>query len=111
MAKLAVIALLFLAGVLLRRIGWLDARHGTRLLRIVATIGLPALIIGTVGRVPLEPALLALPASAVAVMLVVDVLARATAYLLGLDRPATGALVVGARGPGRDSSYMVGLGP
>ncbi len=79
MAKLAAIALLFLAGALLRRFGWLDARHGARLLRIVATVGLPALIVGTVGRVPLTPALLALPASAAAVMLVVGVLARATA--------------------------------
>ena len=96
MTKLAAIALLFLAGVLLRRLGWLDARHGTRLLRIVATLGLPALIIGTVGRVPMEAKLLALPASAAAVMLAVGVLARAAARLLGLDRPATGALIVSA---------------
>jgi malate permease and related proteins len=96
MAKLAAIALLFLAGVLLRRLGWLDARHGARLLRIVATLGLPALIIGTVGRVPMEAKLLALPASAAAVMLAVGVLARAAARLLGLDRPATGALIVSA---------------
>jgi len=51
MAKLAVIALLFVAGILLRRIGWLDARHGVRMLRIVANIGLPALIIGAIGSV------------------------------------------------------------
>jgi predicted permease len=66
MAKLAVIALLFVAGILLRRIGWLDARHGVRMLRIVANIGLPALIIGAIGSVPRQPGLLALPASAVA---------------------------------------------
>jgi predicted permease len=96
MAKLAAIGLLFLAGVLLRRIGWLDARHASRLLRIVAKFGLPALIIGAVGRVPVEPALLALPASAAAVMLAVGLLAGAAARLLGLDRPSTGALVVSA---------------
>jgi predicted permease len=96
MAKLALIALLFLAGVLLRRLGWLDARHASRMLRIVATVGLPALIIGAIGRVPMEPALLALPASAAAVMVIVGVLAAGTARLLGLDRPATGALIVSA---------------
>jgi len=96
MAKLAVIALLFVAGILLRRIGWLEARHGVRMLRIVANVGLPALIIGAIGGVPREPGLLALPASAVAVMLIVGVLAAMTARLLGLARPSAGALVVSA---------------
>jgi len=96
MAKLAVIALLFVAGILLRRIGWLDARHGVRMLRIVANIGLPALIIGAIGSVPRQPGLLALPASAVGVMLIVGVLAAVTARLLGLARRSAGALVVSA---------------
>ena len=96
MAKLAVIALLFLTGILLRRIGWLDARHGVRMLRIVANIGLPALIIGAIGSVPRQPGLLALPASAVGVMLIVGVLAAVTARLLGLARRSAGALVVSA---------------
>jgi malate permease and related proteins len=96
MAKLAAIALLFLAGILLRRIGWLDARHGARMLRIVANVGLPALIIGAIGGVPMEPGLLALPASAIAVMLIVGVLAVFAARLLGLARPSAGALVVSA---------------
>jgi predicted permease len=95
-AKLAVIALLFLAGILLRRIGSLEAQHGARMLRIVASVGLPALIIGAIGGVPREPGLLALPASAVAVMLIVGVLAALTARLLGLARPSAGALVVSA---------------
>jgi hypothetical protein len=96
MAKLVAIALLFLAGVLLRRIGWLDARHASRMLRIVATIGLPALIIGAIGRVPRDPALLALPATAAVVMVTVGVLAAGSARLLGLDRPSTGAMIVSA---------------
>lgn len=96
MAKLAAIGLLFLAGVLLRRAGWLEARHGAALLRLVANVGLPALIVGAVGSVPLERGLLALPASAAAVMLAVGVLARLSARVLRLERPATGALVVSA---------------
>jgi predicted permease len=96
MAKLGLIALLFLAGVVLRRLGWLDARHASRLLRIVTTVGLPALIIGAIGRVPMDPVLLALPASAAVVMLTIGVLAAGAARLLELDRPATGALIVSA---------------
>jgi malate permease and related proteins len=96
MAKLAAIALLFLAGVLLRRLGALDSRHASRMLRIVATLGLPALIIGAIGRVPMEPALLVLPASAAVVMIAVGVLAAGCARLLGLDRPSTGAMIVSA---------------
>lgn len=96
MSKLGLIALLFLAGVLLRRLGWLDARHGTRLLRIVASVGLPALIIGTLGRLPLVPALLALPATAALVMLIVGMLALAATRLLDLARPTAGALIVSA---------------
>jgi malate permease and related proteins len=96
MAKLAAIALLFLAGVLLRRTGGLDARHASRMLRIVTTVGLPALIIGAIGRVPMEPALLVLPASAAVVMVTVGVLAAGCARLLGLDRPSTGAMIVSA---------------
>ena len=96
MAKLAAIALLFLAGVLLKRLGGLDARHASRMLRIVATVGLPALIIGAIGRVPMEPALLALPATAAVVMMAVGVLAAGSARLLGLDRPSSGAMIVGA---------------
>ena len=96
MAKLAAIALLFLVGVLLRRFGGLDARHASRMLRIVTTVGLPALIIGAIGRVPMDPALLALPASAAVVMVTVGVLAAGSARLLGLDRPSTGAMIVSA---------------
>ena len=96
MAQLAAIALLFLVGVLLRRFGGLDARHASRMLRIVTTVGLPALIIGAIGRVPMDPALLALPASAAVVMVTVGVLAAGSARLLGLDRPSTGAMIVSA---------------
>ena len=55
MAKLAVIALLFLAGMLLRRIGWLEARHGgPYAAQSSSNVGLPALIIGAIGRVPID---------------------------------------------------------
>jgi len=96
MAQLAAIALLFLAGVALRRLGWFDAGHGVRLLRIVANFGLPALIVGAIGRVPMEPALLALPATAAGVMTTTGMLAWIAARQLRLERRSTGALIVSA---------------
>jgi malate permease and related proteins len=96
MTKLAIVAFLFLAGVLARRMGWLGPGHGARLLRFVVTFGLPALIIGSVSRIPIEAALLALPATAAVVMLSVGVVAFIAARMLKLARPTEGALIVSA---------------
>jgi hypothetical protein len=58
MSNLAAIALLFLTGVMLRRLRWLEARHAAHLLRVVVNVGLPALVIGTLSRVRIDAALL-----------------------------------------------------
>jgi predicted permease len=96
MASLAAIALLFLAGVLLRRLGWFEARHAARLLWIVVNVGLPALILGTLSRVRIDAALLVLPAIASAVMLIAGAGAWAAARLLNRPRRTEGALVISA---------------
>jgi malate permease and related proteins len=96
MANLAAIALLFLAGVLLRRMGWLEARHAAHLLWVVVNVGLPALIMGTLSRVRIDAALLVLPAIASLVMMIAGTSARAAARLLNGPRPTEGALVVSA---------------
>jgi predicted permease len=96
MASLAAIALLFLAGVLLRRLGWFEARHAARLLWVVVNIGLPALIMGTLSRVRIDASLLALPALASAVMVIAGAGAWAAARLLKRPRRTEGALVISA---------------
>ena len=96
MANLAAIALLFLAGVVLRRLGWLEARHAAVLLKVVVNVGLPALIVGTLSRVRIDAALLVLPAIASVAMVIAGVSAWAAAQLLKRPRPTEGALVVSA---------------
>jgi predicted permease len=96
MSNLAAIALLFLAGVLLRRLGWLEARHAAHLLWVVVNVGLPALVMGTLSRVRIDAALLVLPAIASLVMMIAGASARAAALLLKAPRPTEGALVVSA---------------
>lgn len=96
MLQLAAVALLFLTGVLLRRRGWLGVRHGSWLLRLVFNVGLPALILGSLSRAQLEPALALLPLIAGGVMLAVGATAAGVARLLRLPRPRAGALIVSA---------------
>jgi predicted permease len=96
MANLAAIAILFVAGVLLRRLGWLEARHAAQLLRVVVNVGLPALVMGTLSRVRIDADLLVLPAIASAVMVIAGASAWAAARLLKRPRRTEGALVVSA---------------
>lgn len=96
MLQVAAIALLFLAGVLLRQRAWLGVRHGSWLLRLVFNVGLPALILGSLSRAQLEPALVRLPLIACTVMLTVGAAAAVLARVLRLARPTAGALIVSA---------------
>jgi malate permease and related proteins len=68
--RIALLIGLFAAGLLLRRYGLLQPSHAGRMLRLVITAGLPALFLADVSRIPLDPALLALPASSLLIMLV-----------------------------------------
>lgn len=68
--RIALLIGLFAAGLLLRRYGLLQPSHAGRMLRLVITAGLPALFLADVSRIPLDPTLLALPASSLAIMLV-----------------------------------------
>lgn len=92
--QIAFLILLFLAGFGGRRLGWLTPAHGGRMLNLVMTVGLPALFIADVSRLPLTAELFALPAIAIAVMLV----SLAVAFLLArgwhLERAALGAFLI-----------------
>jgi predicted permease len=96
MTTLAAIALLFALGMYLRQRHSLAPRHGSALLRAVLNFGIPALIIGSVSRTPLDPALIRLPLVAAGIALTVGSLARAAAWHLQLSRPQAGALIVSA---------------
>ncbi len=85
---------LFVVGLIGRRLGWLTPAHGGRILNVVMTVGLPALFVADVSRLPLRAELLLLPALAVAVMSVTLLVAVVLARAWRLDRPTFGAFVI-----------------
>ena len=79
---------LFAAGFAARRLGWLKPPHAGKMLRLVITVGLPALFLADVSRIPLRADLVTLPLSCVLIVLVT----WGASLLLGrgmqLQRPA-----------------------
>jgi predicted permease len=93
---LAAVALLFFAGVLARRLGWLSRGHGDLLLRIVVAVGLPALIVGSISRLHVDSESVRLPLVAILSALTLWPLALVSGRVLRLDRPAQGAFLASA---------------
>lgn len=85
---------LFAAGFIARRMDWLKPPHAGRMLQLVITVGLPALFLADVSRIPLRADLIALPVSCVLVVL----LTWTASLLLGrgmhLQRAEQGAMTV-----------------
>ena len=85
---------LFAAGFAARRLGWLKPPHAGRMLRLVITVGLPALFLADVSRIPLRADLVTLPLSCVLIVLVT----WGASLLLGrgmqLQRPAQGSMTI-----------------
>jgi malate permease and related proteins len=90
--QLGLLVGLFVAGLAARRLGWLKPPHAGRMLQLVVNVGLPALFIADVSRVPLRADLVALPISAGLIILATWVLSLAAGRALKLDRPKQGAL-------------------
>jgi malate permease and related proteins len=91
--RLIALVVLFFVGLLLRRQRVLDAGHGSRLLQIVMWIGLPALILAGVSRLPLHAQLFWLPAAAMVTILLGCALSAVVGRKLELDAKAFGAFV------------------
>lgn len=85
---------LFAIGVLARRRGWLGPPQAGKMLQWVMTVGLPALFIANVSRIPLRAELAALPLSAIFVMLTTLGVAFFAGRRLGLQRPSMGAFII-----------------
>ncbi len=92
--RIALLIGLFAAGYLARRLGWLQPPHAGKMLQLVITIGLPALFLADVSRIPLQRELIALPLSAVLVVLVTLALSLLLGKVLQLPRPEQGALTI-----------------
>ena len=85
---------LFAFGVLARRRGWFGPPHAGKMLWWVMTVGLPALFIANVSRIPLRAELAALPLSAIFVMLTTLGVAFLAGRRLGLQRISMGAFII-----------------
>lgn len=85
---------LFVAGFVARRLGWLQPAHAGQMLRLVVNVGLPALFIADVSRVPLRVDLVALPISAVLIIAVTLAVSLLVGRRLHLPRPAQGAMTL-----------------
>jgi len=92
--RILLLVALFAVGYFARRLGWLKPPHAGRMLQLVITVGLPALFLADVSRIPLRADLIALPASAVIVILVCGAASLLAGRMMGLQRPEQGAMTI-----------------
>lgn len=92
--RIALLIGLFVAGLIARRRGWLRPPHAGAMLRLVITVGLPALFIADVSRIPLRVDLIALPVSSLAIMLLTIGAALLVGRAMRLPRAEQGSLTL-----------------
>lgn len=92
--RIALLIALFVAGLVARRRGWLRPPHAGRMLRLVITVGLPALFLADVSRIPLRADLVSLPVSALVIMLVTLAVSLLVGRAMQLSRPEQGAFTL-----------------
>jgi len=85
---------LFAAGFAARRLGWLKPPHAGKMLRLVITVGLPALFLADVSRIPLRADLVTLPLSCVLIVLVTWGASLVTGRGMQLQRAGQGAMTI-----------------
>jgi predicted permease len=90
--RIALLIGLFGAGLIARRRGWLAPPHAGAMLRLVVTLGLPALFLADVSRIPLRPDLVALPVSGLAIMVVTLGASLLAGRAMRLPRPEQGSV-------------------
>jgi predicted permease len=92
--RIILLVVLFVAGLTARRLGWLGPAQAGAMLRLVITIGLPAMFIADVSRIPLQRSFIALPVGALAIMLVSLVAGLLAGRAMRLPRPEQGSLLL-----------------
>lgn len=92
--RIALLIGLFALGVSGRRLGWLEPPHAGFMLRLVITVGLPALFIADLSRIELRTDLIALPASSLAIMLATWGLSLLAGRAMGVSRVDQGTITI-----------------
>jgi len=85
---------LFAAGFAARRLGWLKPPHAGKMLRLVITVGLPALFLADVSRIPLRADLVTLPLSCVLIVLATWGASLVLGRGMQLQRAGQGAMTI-----------------
>ncbi len=93
--RLAPVLVAFAVGLAARRLGLAGPAHAARLIGLVAHVGLPALILGTVTRLPLAADIALLPLGAVFIVLAGWPLAAGMVRLARLPRAQAGVALAG----------------
>jgi predicted permease len=92
--RIALLIALFAAGLIARRRDWLAPPQAGVMLRLVITVGLPALFMADVSRIELRADLVALPLSSLAIMLVTLGISLWAGRVLQLSRAEQGAFTL-----------------
>jgi malate permease and related proteins len=92
--RVGLLIALFAGGWFARRRGWLQPPHAGKMLQLVIMIGLPALFLADVSRIPLQKELIALPVSGVLIIVTTLGLSLLLGRMLRLPRADQGALTI-----------------
>ncbi|MEO8309292.1 MAG: AEC family transporter [Pseudomonadota bacterium] len=92
--QIALLISLFVVGLAARRLAWLQPAHAGQMLKLVVNVGLPALFLADVSRIPLRADLISLPISAVLIILATLLVSLLAGRALQLQRPGQGALTI-----------------
>jgi predicted permease len=85
---------LFALGFVARRMGLLQPPHAGKMLQLVITVGLPALFLADVSRIPLRADLITLPISGVLIVVMTWIVALLLGRAAHLPRPDHGAMTI-----------------
>jgi predicted permease len=92
--RILLLCVLFALGFLARRLGWLKPPHAGKMLQWVITLGLPALFLADVSRVPLRANLIALPVSAIIIIGFCGAASLLVGRWLKMQRSEQGAMTI-----------------
>jgi malate permease and related proteins len=92
--RVALLIALFALGYVARRLGWLKPPHAGRMLRLVITVGLPALFIADVSRITLHRDMIALPVSGVLIIVATWIISLWLGRAAGWVRSDQGAVSI-----------------
>jgi malate permease and related proteins len=92
--RVALLMALFGLGFVARRLGWLKPPHAGRMLRLVITVGLPALFLADVSRIPLQKQMIALPISGVLIIVATWGISMWLGRVAAWARPDQGAVSI-----------------